>query len=991
MKTLRIVRPGVVPNGPRVSFTFDGAPIEAYAGETIASALAASGIAAIRTHEIAGPDGLPQSRGLYCGMGACYDCVVTVDGRAGQRACLTHVAGGEVVRSVPPAGTADDPLQPLAVEPAGKLPERKTDILVIGAGPAGLAAALAARRAGAAVIVLDERPQSGGQYYKPVAKSHTAAGPPDRQFAEGEVLVDAVRDAGVEIVQAAIVWGAFASDEIIALVDGRAVVFRPRRLVLATGAYERAAPFPGWTLPGVMTAGAAQTLARAYQVAAGRRVLVAGNGPLNFQLAADLAENGIEVVAVVESAPKPSIAAARNIVRAVATDPTKMREGAGYLLRLRRHRVPILWSQVVARARGDRRVSTVTTVGVAADGRALPGSEQDHAVDALCVGYGFMSSIEIGNALGCRTRLDRHGVGALSLAVSDDGETSVAGVFAVGDGASVAGADVAQASGTIAGIAATRQLGYETDTRAALAARRRRDRARRFQDALWSLFQAPPVHLDTVPDETVLCRCEDLSFGAVRRDIDAGSQSLAVLKRRTRLGMGRCQGRYCAPLAAKLLSEMTGRPRDVEDGFAPRLPAKPFPGAALSVEKREWGGHRRAGSPDLSRPLLAPPFGDVETEVAVIGGGVVGACVAFELARAGRDVVLLERDDANLQASGANAGSLHVQLLSFDFGDKAEAGGGPAADTLALGPWAVSLWQALAETCGHDFEIRVTGGLMVAETDAGMAFLEAKAALERRHGVEAEIIGRNELRSLAPALSERLIGAEYAPQEGKINPLTATYRVLEQAERLGARVFRSADVKALARERNAWRVETGRGTVRAGRVVNAAGPWAHQVGALVGLDLPVYSAPLQMIVTERAPVLVEQLVGHADRHLSLKQLASGGIVIGGAWTARYSESQNMNVTVRDSIEGNLWVANRVLPQLTGLHVLRTWAGMNVNIDGAPIVGEAPGAPGVFNAVTSNGYTLAPAVARLTADLICRGRADHDIRPYQLDRFDKVPS
>ncbi|MEM7025149.1 MAG: FAD-binding oxidoreductase, partial [Pseudomonadota bacterium] len=154
------------------------------------------------------------------------------------------------------------------------------------------------------------------------------------------------------------------------------------------------------------------------------------------------------------------------------------------------------------------------------------------------------------------------------------------------------------------------------------------------------------------------------------------------------------------------------------------------------------------------------------------------------------------------------------------------------------------------------------------------------------------------------------------------------------------------------------------------------------------LDIPVHSAPLQMIVTEHAPPLVDQLIAHADRHLSLKQLASGGIVIGGAWTARYSEHQNMNVTIRESIEGNLWVAERVLPQLAGLHVLRTWAGMNVNIDGAPIIGEAPGAPGFFNCVTSNGYTLAPAVARLTADLISRGKADLNIRPYLLERFDE---
>jgi glycine/D-amino acid oxidase-like deaminating enzyme len=404
------------------------------------------------------------------------------------------------------------------------------------------------------------------------------------------------------------------------------------------------------------------------------------------------------------------------------------------------------------------------------------------------------------------------------------------------------------------------------------------------------------------------------------------------------------------------------------------------------VEKPEWGGHARAGFPNLARPVPVPPFETDAAEVVVIGGGVVGACVAYELARAGKDVLVLERDDVNLQASGSNAGSLHVQLLSFDFGAKAQAGGSPAEATLPLGPWSVALWEDLAETCGRDFEIKITGGLMVAESAEGLAFLKAKAKVEREHGVVAEIIGPHELRNLAPALDPALAGAEYAPQEGKINPLTATYSVMNEALRRGARIRRSTDVVALERDGSGWTIRTSRGTVRAGIVVNAAGPWARPVAAMAGLDVPVHSAPLQMIVTERAPKLVEQLVAHADRHLSLKQLDSGGLVIGGAWTARYADAQNLNVTTRASVEGNLWVANRVLPQLSGLNVLRTWAGMNVNIDGAPILGKAPGAPGFYNAVTSNGYTLAPAVGRITADLIVRGRTDVNVEPYRLERF-----
>ena len=383
---------------------------------------------------------------------------------------------------------------------------------------------------------------------------------------------------------------------------------------------------------------------------------------------------------------------------------------------------------------------------------------------------------------------------------------------------------------------------------------------------------------------------------------------------------------------------------------------------------------------------MALPFAPIETEIAIIGGGVVGACLAAEFANAGMETVVLERDDANLQASGANAGSLHVQLLSFDFGAKAEAGGGPAAETLPLGPWAINLWQELARACGGNFEIRITGGLMVAETAQGMRFLEAKAALERRFGLDAEMISASELRDLAPNLSPNLTGAEWSPSEGKINPLTATYSVLAHACAKGARFERSCDVRHIEHEGQKWRLDTGRGIVRASKVINAAGPWARQIGAMIGLDVPVYSAPLQMIVTERAPILFDQLIAHADRHLSMKQLASGGLVIGGAWTARYSECQNFNVTIRESIEGNLWVANRVLPQLAGLHVLRSWAGMNVNIDGAPIIGEAPGRPGFFNCVTSNGYTLAPAVARLTRELATGCDPAFNITPYLLERF-----
>ncbi|MBK3734135.1 FAD-dependent oxidoreductase [Azospirillum brasilense] len=983
---MRLEHPNVRRDGALIEITYDGERIPALAGETVAAALAAHGVAAYRHTRDGG------RRGLYCGMGACFECLVTVDGKASQRACLTKVAEGQVVRSQPPAGTAADPLAPLVPPPQGAAPEERTpDLLVLGAGPAGLAAAEAAARRGAEVVVLDERPQSGGQYFKPLAPSHRADRPTDRQFRAGRALVDAARLAGATIVQEATVWGAHAPDEVVAVVAGRETVFRPRQLVIASGAYERPAPFAGWTLPGVMTTGAGQTLARAYRVAPGRRVVIAGNGPLNLQLACELVEGGVTVAAVLESAPRPSPAQWRALWTAVRSAPGLIGDGARYLLRLRRAGVPVLWSHGVVAAEGVERLEGVRYAPLGADGAPRLAEAVSVPADALCLGYGFIPSTEIARALGCAHRLvDRH-LGYLATETAEDGATSLPGVFAVGDGVDLGGSKVAQARGTLAGIAAAAQLGFaDTDPEQGRRARTDLRRAEGFQAALWSIYQAPPPRLDAVPDEAMLCRCEEVTFGQVRAEIAAGHDSLAALKRNTRLGMGRCQGRYCAATAALLLEQATGRRRAAEQYLAPRLPAKPTPAGAFAFEKPEWGGHQRAITPNLARPLEDGPLPDQEAEILIVGGGVVGACLAYYLTQAGRDVLVVERGDTNLQASGANAGSLHVQLLSFDFGAKAEAGGGPAAATLALGPRSIALWRDLERACGVDFELAVTGGLMVADSPAGMDFLRAKAALERRYGVENAIIDAAELRRLAPALSHDLVGAEYAPQEGKINPLRATYAVLEQARRQGARFLRGVNVTGIAAapavEGGGWRVETPRCRIRAKRIINASGPWARETGRLVGIDVPVHSAPLQMIVTEPAPKLVSQLVAHADRHLSLKQAVTGGLIIGGAWTAVFDPARRFNTVSRSSIEGNLWVARHVLPQIAGLHVVRAWAAMNINIDGAPIIGPVPGLPGFFNTVTSNGYTLAPVVARMTADLLLDGRTDIDPTPFLLDRF-----
>jgi glycine/D-amino acid oxidase-like deaminating enzyme len=967
---MRLSHPDLIAATP-ISFTFDGAPVAALDGETIAAALAAAGIVAMRR------DAGGAARGIWCGMGACFECVVTVDGRARQRACLVKARAGMDVRSGAPQAAA-----PLADAPNGAAHETRPDVAVVGAGPAGLTVALHLARAGCDVVVIDERPEAGGQYFKPVAPSHHARnGPLDRQFAAGQRLRVAVAAAGVALWHDSTVWAAFAPDEIAVLRDGRQHILRPRRLVLAPGAYERPVPIPGWTFPGVMTTGAAQTFARAYRVFPGRRVVIGGNGPLNFQLAVELSRAGIEVLAVVEEAPPPSARAWAAVIRAAAAAPKLMADGVRYLATLRAAGVPVLWNSRVIAAEGDDRVRACIV--------DTPGGQRRFDADVVALGHGFVASTELARQLGCDHEFDDRHVGSLSTKTDYDGRTSQHSVFAIGDGARPAGAVAAIQRGVLAADAILRDLGNSVlPSRTVANADAALESAHRFQDALWSLFRAPPFRVEKIADATVVCRCERIAAGTLRGVLATHGADAGIAKRLTRCGMGSCQGRNCAGILARLVAAAGGAAPEPYAFFAPRVPAKPIPLASLAVEQPEWGGHRAFTPPEaVPRPARARHQSPIRSaDVLVVGAGIVGACVARELAKAGAGVLVVDRDALAQQASTANAGSLHVQLLSFDFGEKAQAGGGPAAETLRLGPPAIALWHQIAAESRDDLELRVTGGLMVAETEQDLAFLAAKARLEARHGVATHIIGGNELRDLEPSVSPTMIGAAYCPAEGKINPLTATFAVIAQARAAGAAFVPDAPVRAIERTGDGFLVTTGAGPVVARRIVNCAGAWSPRISAMVGKPIPVAGAPLQMLVTDPGPKLLDRLIAHADRHLTLKQTSTGALLIGGGWSAGLDEATGASRNERWAIEGNAWIACRVIPAAAGFHLLRAWTGMNIGIDGAPILGEMPGVPGFYNCVTSNGYTLAPAVARITAELVLSRASTLDIRPFLLDRF-----
>lgn len=548
-------------------FTFEGRRITARSGQSLAAALIEAGYRNFR-YTSGG-----EQRGLFCGMGVCQDCLLTVDGVPNQRACMTPaIAGTDVLRQVARPDVAS------AARKRSATPARRIDpdVLVIGGGAGGLSAAIAARRTGASVALIEERAIPGGQYYK----QSTAGRPLDARQAEGAGLVAEARESGAEIITEAPVWGAFDGPIFLAEYQGGALVSRPKTAIIATGAYERPLIVPGWTLPGVMTTGAAQTLWRGYRTLPGRRIAVCGSGPLNLQVALELAEGGAEVAMVTESAPTPFSRPARSLAMFRA-DPSLAWRGIVMYRGLLGRGVPVEHRTALVgidRA-GDRLAATF---------RNRSAKESTLEVDVLCMNAGFEPRNEVLRLLGTDMRYDAE-FGHLRAIRSDNMETSVPGLFAVGDCAGLGGAPAARVEGHIAGRAAAAAVGFG-DMNGISPYQHELRRHRRFQSRLWRLHDIALKDMESVSDEVLICRCEGITAGRVRESVAQQPGHLGTLKRSTRAGMGRCQGRYCAPVLARTIANRSGQDLEDTSFLAPRIPINPVSIASIIAAKEAMDG-----------------------------------------------------------------------------------------------------------------------------------------------------------------------------------------------------------------------------------------------------------------------------------------------------------------------------------------------------------------------------------------------------------------
>ena len=465
------------------------------------------------------------------------------------------------------------------------------DVLVIGGGPAGMAAALAASEAGATVTLVDERPSLGGQVYKqpPPAFEQRGGAPHGVQQRRGQQMIAAVEGSAVDALTGAVVWAIWGREAFVCVHDSEVRRVSAGAIVIAAGAYDRPVAFPGWTLPGVVTAGGAHSLVKAFRVSPGRRILMAGSGPLSLSFAAELKRHGANVVMLTEASPRPTAGAALRLLAASPGNTASLWEGLRYLAYLRVRRVPIRWSTMVRSAEGGDRVERAVITRVDRDWRPIAGSEEVLEVDAVCVGYGLFPSNELARLCGCAHRYDEQRGG---LVAERDGwmRSSVPGILIAGDGAGVSGVETAIAEGVLAGLAAAVDTGRlrEGDAAArAAGARAALRRQRRFRRALDRMYPVGRGIYDLADDGTVVCRCEEVTLGEIRAALAAFPADAQGVKEYTRAGMGLCQGRMCARQVAAEVARAARVPIGSVAPASVRPPVKPLPIAAVAAEMPE--------------------------------------------------------------------------------------------------------------------------------------------------------------------------------------------------------------------------------------------------------------------------------------------------------------------------------------------------------------------------------------------------------------------
>jgi hypothetical protein len=452
------------------------------------------------------------------------------------------------------------------------------DVLVVGMGPAGLAAAVELAGLGVHVGIVDDNPEPGGQVYRQISPEFkiTDDGFMGVKHKKGQRLIDAFNAirSRCTIYSNAYVWGCFNGNSLSLISDGQISLIKYKKLLLCEGAMERPLPFPGWTLPGVMTLGGLQRLVLYERMLPGQRILLAGCSPLLLPVAANITKAGGQVLAMCDSIPFKRY---WKLIPELLKQWELTHEAFSYYLSVLKGRVPVLRPSAVVSASGQSRVEAVRVAKLDPGGTPVPGSAKNFQVDILGVSHGFLPSGRLARLMGCNHVYDpvqRY----WRPEVDDYLRSSREDIYIAGDSSGVEGRDAAVIKGRLAALHMAAKLERISSSHMKQQMERfRKDyfQIRQYAAALNQVFSLPSGALDAMDKETIICRCEQVTLADVLDGIEKGYRNINEIKR-TRAGMGICQGRMCESVVAQIMFRK-GIPVEEIGYLNLRSPLSPIP------------------------------------------------------------------------------------------------------------------------------------------------------------------------------------------------------------------------------------------------------------------------------------------------------------------------------------------------------------------------------------------------------------------------------
>ena len=472
-------------------------------------------------------------------------------------------------------------------------PGTRYDVVIVGSGFSGIAAAGILAEHRLTILLVDENIHIGGQLLRKIPEQlgEYSAYRPDHIKKLGFRFVDQVKKQQIKIMNRTGVVGIYPGNRLM-LESQRKEIHEVTGeiLLFATGARERFLPFNGWTLPGIYSTGMVQVLMKSSGVLPSRKILIAGSGLFLFSVGYEFLKNKGRVQAILE---QTGMMDKIKLLPLLFHQFSKFAEGAKFLSKIYLSGVPVRYRQKIVAARGKGALEEVVVGKVDAAGKLIEGTEKIVKTGALAVGYGFVPNIEGPHLAGCQLEFSQ-AKGGWIVKVDDSLQTSVANVLAAGEITGVGGALKSIAEGKIAALTILKKFEkiHENEYRRQLKTlTRERKRHLEFVHYFNSLYRIPGGALLDIPDDTVVCRCEDITMGDIKKGIAAGYINPQALKSGMRVSMGNCQGRTCSPVVYDILSLLTGQSLEAMGPFKARPPLKPISIQALANFKETNQNH----------------------------------------------------------------------------------------------------------------------------------------------------------------------------------------------------------------------------------------------------------------------------------------------------------------------------------------------------------------------------------------------------------------